>query len=23
KNTGCVFGPSKELIRPQPQMQVA
>lgn len=23
KNTGCLFGPSKELIRPQPQMQVA
>ena len=23
KNTGCVFGSSKELIRPQPQMQVA
>ena len=23
KNTGCVFGDSKELIRPQPQMQVA
>ena len=23
KSTGCVFGPSKELIRPQPQMQVA
>ena len=23
KNTGCVFGPSKELIRPQPHMQVA
>lgn len=23
KNTGCVFGPSKALIRPQPQMQVA
>ncbi|MBV4453516.1 MULTISPECIES: metal ABC transporter ATP-binding protein [Pseudomonas] len=23
KSTGCVFGPSKALIRPQPQMQVA
>ena len=23
KNTGCVFGPSQELIRPQPHMQVA
>lgn len=23
KSTGCVFGPSKELIRPQPHMQVA
>ena len=23
KNTGCLFGPSKALIRPQPQMQVA
>ncbi len=23
KSTGCLFGPSKELIRPQPQMQVA
>lgn len=23
KSSGCVFGPSKELIRPQPQMQVA
>ena len=23
KSSGCVFGPSKELIRPQPHMQVA
>lgn len=23
KSTGCLFGPSKELIRPQPRMQVA